>query len=494
MKSTMASRRKIQRSVLVAAIGVALLMFTVGLPSSALGWGIRTITVWPSGGDDTPAIQSALDTCASYNGPCIVQLMAGTYHVSQIEVTGFNAVFRGVGENATQVVAMPHLRDPFPEYNTPASPFWSAPPSTMNPWPVLFTFVDSHFTMGDMSIADTHASPLRAPGWTEPAAAGGGSTTALFAMVLVTGTAASATLASMKMAGTTGDLGGYNVERSMAYAGMELSPGAANPYTGAAPLSGTFTAARDVFYEVGSSVWVQNLQSATVSVLYTETLRATDALGFEDVSHSTLSYVGNLIRAVSAGVGIEGMQSLLRTGLALSTVVISGNQILGVTRGGSGVALLNFGNVPELRVVVAKNLVDTSASCGCVTSGEPAILGWGPVDMSVSENTITGGGSGIVLNASTGSLVGNHVLGSIIGIDLIGSNGVLVSANVVEYSLLWGLEVSAGSAHNMISGNIVYFSGQYDLVEHEAGSGNVWIGNECRTSEPPGLCISEMGG
>lgn len=61
----------------------------------------RTIAVAPSGGDDTAAVQAALDACVTFGPGCTVQLEEGTFRTQQLLVHDFHGTFRGAGQDAT---------------------------------------------------------------------------------------------------------------------------------------------------------------------------------------------------------------------------------------------------------------------------------------------------------------------------------------------------------------------------------------------------------
>lgn len=58
---------------------------------------VASNVIKPNGTDDTAGIQAALDSCVGAGPGCTVQLAAGTFHVSQIAVTGFHGSLVGTG-------------------------------------------------------------------------------------------------------------------------------------------------------------------------------------------------------------------------------------------------------------------------------------------------------------------------------------------------------------------------------------------------------------
>ena len=80
----------------------ALIVFVVAaaIPGVAV-----THVIGPGGGDDTTAIQSAMDDCVASGKRCVVELQSGEYKVSGLSVTGFRGTLRGTGTDATTILA-----------------------------------------------------------------------------------------------------------------------------------------------------------------------------------------------------------------------------------------------------------------------------------------------------------------------------------------------------------------------------------------------------
>jgi len=101
----------------------------------------------PNGVDDTAAIQSALNTCASYGKNCTVQLAAGTYLTRQVIIHNFQGTFKGMGENVTTVQAL------FLPVNWPDPAVEACSPNFTNClWATLLTFIDGNVTVSDLTI------------------------------------------------------------------------------------------------------------------------------------------------------------------------------------------------------------------------------------------------------------------------------------------------------------------------------------------------------
>ena len=162
-------------SVLVLVACIAVLMVTLGIPTSASahataaptgGYGrSHTIAVLPNGHDDTSDFQAAFNTCTSHGWVCTIQLVKGTYYTAQVSVFGFQGSFVGAGQGRTIIQALPNLPAPAAAYNTPSSPFWVAAPGPSNPWPDLFTFENGTFTISGMTVNDSYSDSIASPGW-----------------------------------------------------------------------------------------------------------------------------------------------------------------------------------------------------------------------------------------------------------------------------------------------------------------------------------------
>ena len=130
-------------SVLAAAFALA---GVLALPGVALGSGKVIGVAPPSGGDDTAAIQTALNGCVGAAPGCVVQLRAGTYHTSQLVTLGFQGTFRGAGMGHTTLAALPNLSIPWDPYPC----FTGSLPTC--PQPDLLLFIDGSVEVSDLSV------------------------------------------------------------------------------------------------------------------------------------------------------------------------------------------------------------------------------------------------------------------------------------------------------------------------------------------------------
>jgi parallel beta-helix repeat protein len=509
MKPKLIGGTKHATAVLVGVVCIAVLLLTLGLPTAAARGtaaptaptlGHHTIVTRPTGFDDTANIQGAFNTCTGNGWTCTIELVKGTYHISQIAVTGFQGSFVGAGQGSTVIQGNPGLASPT------ADPFWSALPGPANPWPAMFTFVNGAFSISGMTIRDTNFYPTL--GWNWPTV---GTETALWSWVLVTGTQAYVSMDHVTGIGGPGDLTApgstdtFNNLNGMAFEGMLLPPGWSDPYADQIPLSGSFSLTSSTFLWSGSAVWTENVLDATVTICF-NSFQTIGANGFWDISASQVLFCGNVVTNIASEIasGYYGFQSVYKTDLLPSTVTVVGNYFSENT-GGAGVLFLDYGpgaGLPStLSAVVTGNVIVANTTCGeCYSNGAlVGVLGYALVNFVASYNVVTGSpnaaGFGIAVNnyyggANTGSaeLVGNVVAGVNISISVFGANGVHVTGNVVKNSGAFGIVLWGGSSGNIVSRNVVTNSGLYDLYWDGTGTGDVWAHNTCSTSSPPGLC------
>ena len=486
-------------SVLVVVVGIAVLMLTFGLPtasargtsdlSTANVFG-HTIIVKPNGSDDTADLQAAFNTCVSYGPGCTVQLVKGTYHTAQITVYGFQGSFVGAGQGRTIVQALPNLPSPT------ADPFWAALPGQANPWPALFTFENGAYQISGMTLSEPYSDAV-SPGWDASVISGPTTETALLTLMELTGLRAFVSVDHVTVLGAAGDVDGTNVYNAITFEGSVLPPGWTNPLADIIPISGALWVTNSVFNTAESGPWVDSIANADVTICYNTILNNPVPLGFFDASASQLLFCGNHVSGVQFYTAFEALQSLYIPGLLPSTVYITDNDFQ-VSDGANAVWLedfgpVNFGTAPTLSAVVWGNVFQTDTSCGCYIGSLPAdysvLLSISLASFVVSQNTILGGGAaGVYVEGGPGVVSGNTILGSYVGVNLNSSNGVHVTGNAIKDSALWGIALTNGSSDSVVAHNFVTGSGEYDLYWDETGTGNVWFGNVCQTSSPPGLC------
>jgi hypothetical protein len=117
----------------------------------------RTVTVAPSGVDDTRALRTAFDVCQAVGPGCTVQLEAGTFRTQQIEVWGFHGTFAGAGMDVTVVETLAPLPISPPDHDIARS--FPDPEGG----PVLMAFRNAHMKMRDLTLRNDAPEPTT--GW-----------------------------------------------------------------------------------------------------------------------------------------------------------------------------------------------------------------------------------------------------------------------------------------------------------------------------------------
>jgi hypothetical protein len=482
--------------VLVLAVGVVALMLTAGLAGTAstAARGTTTLTAFhtdkqtiivkPNGVDDTADIQAAFNACVSYGPGCTVQLEKGTYYTSQITVFGFQGNFVGMGQGLTTIQALPNLPAPT------ADPFWAALPGPANPWPALFTFENGAYRISGMTLTEPYTNAI-SPSWDATAAGGPAIETELFTAMELTGLRAYATVDHVTVLGTAGNVLGTNIYNAITFEGSVLPTGWTDPITDVIPISGAFSMTNSVFNSAESGPWVDVIANARVTVCDNTLVNSPVPLGFADASNSQITFCGNQASNVYSGAGLLVEQSTLVQDQR-STVFVTGNDFH-VNDGANAVDLFDFGAVSTLSAVVSGNVFQTDTSCGCYVGTEPneysAIISEYLGSLDVSGNTFLGGGAaGVYVVGGPAIVSGNTILGSYAGVWVDHANHVWVAGNVIKNSAAYGIAVTDGSSYNTMAWNVVKNSGLDDLYWDGTGTGNVWFGNVCQTSSPPGLC------
>jgi len=312
----------------------------------------KTITVKPTGIDDTGNLQCAFDAAVIAGSGARVRLKSGTFYTEQLVINGFNGKFKGEGVKNTVVTNLPNL------YVTEEN-FYFNPPSTDNPWPSLFAFVGGDFTVSDLTI---HISGNDGTtGWTifgiDPPI------TELAHGVAILGPQANTQFEHVLVEGEPADnsLLGYNLVNGIFYEGFIGE----NPD----PISGSFAVKDSTFRAVGSGTPIANLSNASVTVSHNEFEDVYFAMDGGDLVNSEYVFSNNNVYAttglslynifaaedVGSTLLIEKNTFRAETGIDLAqtfgegnTCEISKNDLQGVTGTkinlGSGVTCIDTDN------------------------------------------------------------------------------------------------------------------------------------------------------
>ena len=487
---------KPKQSVLVAVVCIAALMLTLGVPTARaqatggvamVGASNHTIVVKPNGHDDTANLQAAFNTCTSHGWTCTIQLVKGTYYTSQITSFGFQGSFVGAGQGQTTLQALPNLPSPNPAYNTPTTFFWSHPPSSSNPWPVLFTFLNGTMHVAGLTITDPYNLPV--PGGYYGSL---GLWYALYGTIWFTGTHSSASVDHVSIQGSpaVSPLPTNGVYTGIAYLGETEVPGDSNSADFLFQ-TGTFSVTDSSFSQVAYGTDTETLLGSSVTICSNTYDNVYVAHFVGDLSNSKLVFCSNHVTDVVGGAGFYAIAGNLKSSLAPANLEVLNNQI-GAGDGANGVGFSDFLTPSSINAVVAGNTIQTDSSCGCYDPTNPyyaAIFSYDARSLLVAGNQLAGGVSpGIYVAGGPAVVVGNQVPGTYVGVWVDYASNVSVAGNVVQYSSAVGIAVTDGSSNNLIAWNLVTGSGLFDLYWDQTGTGNVWSHNICQTSSPSGLC------
>jgi len=254
---------KLNRVLLTIAIITLLYSATANATCNSryVRWSHKTITVLPTGSDDTANLQCAFDLGATIPGVTL-QLSKGTFITGRLVVDGFNGTVRGMGMNVTTI------RNPdTPLYVTPGD-FYMVPPNS--PYfapPYLLVFLGGDYNVTDLGLSIVGGNP--ATDWSIFGIRDwlGHGITSLAGPLVILGSAtdngyrkANASFQRVAVKGELSDdpLYGYNTYNGIFYEGFvgpELLP-----------IKGTFKVTDSAFQTVGSSTPVDNLVDSRVSL------------------------------------------------------------------------------------------------------------------------------------------------------------------------------------------------------------------------------------
>ena len=300
----------------------------------------RTVTVVPSGGDDTMALRQAFATCIAVGPGCTVRLTEGTFVTRQHVIEGFHGAFVGAGSDRTFIEPLAPL------YVTDAEMVLMNDPTDAEPWPILFLFIDANMTMADLGFRVTDYEV------TTPWNIFGTQFTALATVVSLTGEAARVDVERIAMEAGEGTFFGVNVVNGVFVQG--ILPGPSGGFGDRPAASGTFTVRDSRFLGLDSGVVMENLEGATVSVR-DSVFDGVFTIGVSDVSDSLVEIANNDITAIENGIDV--IAGMFRQPTAASRIVIAGNT-LRVAGDGQGVTLADEADVPTLQVLLAGNVFE----------------------------------------------------------------------------------------------------------------------------------------
>jgi hypothetical protein len=314
----------------------------------------RTVTVEPSGGDDTSAIRTAFDVCGAVGPGCTVRLTEGTFVTRQHVVQGFDGRFVGAGAERTFIEPLAPLRV------TDAEMVLTQPPTDEEPWPILFLFVDARMTLADLGFR------VRDPIVTTPWNIFGMQIEALATLVSLTGENVRVDVERIAMESGEGPFFGVNVINGLFVQGV--LPGPSGGFDDRPRVSGTVTVRDSRFVGPDGGVLVENADGATVVIEGNE-IDGVLSVYVQDVANGVVEIRGNDIATVATGVFLSA--GGFYTPAAAARVLVLDNTVR-VAEGATGVGITDAGETPTLQALVMGNvfhLADAEAAIGGTAQG-----------------------------------------------------------------------------------------------------------------------------
>lgn len=268
-------------SAFLAAVGIALALcsstWAAPCNPSFVVQHLRTISVLPTGVDDTQNLRCAFNSAVAAGEGKTVRLEEGTYYTRQIVVKNFSGTFTGAGADRSVLTNLPNL------YVTPVNMYFNAP-SANNPWPSLVAFVGGNFQVSDLGIHITGTTPTT--GWT------------IFGLptlywmahgFVVLGTRANAVFSHVDVEGeyapsATAD---FNLGNGIFFEGFigEVSP----------PISGSFVLLDSTFRNLESSAPIFNVSDASIQISRNNFQNGFDAMDVEGLLNSRYEFSFNTV-------------------------------------------------------------------------------------------------------------------------------------------------------------------------------------------------------
>jgi hypothetical protein len=272
----------------------------------------QTITVLPTGVDDTANLQSAFDTAVAVGPGVKVQLVAGIYYTRQIVVNNFSGSFVGAGADKSVLTNLPNLvvKQPADWFNTPPTPATGA-----NPWASLVSFVDGDFVVSDMGMDITGAKPTT--GWTLPPT--------VYEMAIgfaVVGTDAKAVFLRVSVVGEQepSSLFGYNLINGIYFEGPPFVP---------AGISGSFTVRDSVFQHQASTAPIASVFHASILISGNHYQDVFDAMEIGGLRESRYTFSLNTVEGAVYGGYVFDLPQAPVSEVTSSEILVSNNVFSG---------------------------------------------------------------------------------------------------------------------------------------------------------------------
>jgi len=305
----------------------------------------RTVSVAPSGSDDTLAIATAFEICLEVGPGCTVQLEAGRYNTRQQYVAGFQGTLTGAGMAVT-------LIEPITPYRvSPARVDVSVRAPDPGGAPVMFTFRDADVTVRDLGFSVSDPAP------SEPWFFGDLEIRALAVVLSFEGEHANVELERVGIDAGPGVTFGASV-----FNGVFVLPGPAHSDDS---MAANVRVAESRIRGPLSGIAFGDLEASSV-VIRGNVIEGGMAVELANIGSSLVEVVGNdLSGGDPAVIGLVVAEGRRLAGP--TTLLLSGNSVR--VRGGdrsSGLFLEDLGNPAHQRAIVIDNRFELDGSLAAV--------------------------------------------------------------------------------------------------------------------------------
>jgi parallel beta-helix repeat protein len=306
--------------------------------------GGATVTLTPTGGNDTDLIQDALRNAAPGD---VIFLEEGTFYVDPIYVEDFEGTFKGAGMDKTFI-------EPFGDMNFGFQDQQNFPEEDYL-WPFLVTFRRGDFRVSDMTLHMPEGINAIFDYVLDPE--NPFTINALAGLLLITGETASSVSERLGIVGENGAFNGYNVINGIYIESSQSDPwrvsgthAVRSCYFNHVMYGSAFGPFGDVTLEVGGNASKGNFYENV-------------EVGIEvyDVSNSQIEVSYNEIHNPGS-FGMSGQQGLYAIPEAVSNIQYKHNKVIGISGVADGCWFRDFGipytGVKTMNLNVSHNTFD----------------------------------------------------------------------------------------------------------------------------------------
>jgi hypothetical protein len=356
----MPSLRPFRRLALATLVAVL-----AGTPAAAQTYdaATRTVTVAPSGVDDTRAIATAFDVCRAVGPGCTVQLTEGTFLTRQHERVGFQGAFAGAGMDATEIRPLTPL--PIRPARVDLATSWPEPGFGS----VLFTFDRSDVVVRDLAFFNDDPAP------SEPWRFAGGEIRALAVFLVFQGPDSRVDVRRVAIESGPGVFFGFSVINGIyLHPGIDRAAGAS--LAERIPFSGTASLTESRIRGPIAGIAIENVEGATV-VVRDNVIEAVEAVEIVEVGTSVVDVRGNLLVGSGDDPGVVTVTAgRYKTPAGPTTVVLADNTIRLTSHRNDvfGVILRDATRPATQRVVVERNTFELDGGAAAVGGNAEGVV------------------------------------------------------------------------------------------------------------------------